>query len=75
MHSLLACRWAGFMVPTPVSPASSGPAPRWGASRTDRSGSGDRFAAERHWRSLPPSRAYTKEVYIPSQAREGDYNL
>ena len=25
-----------------VSPAGSGPAPQWGASRTDRSGSGDR---------------------------------
>ena len=29
----------------PVSAPASGPAPRWGASRTDRSGSGDRFAA------------------------------
>ena len=28
-----------------VSAAASGPAPRWGASRTDRSGNGDRFAA------------------------------
>ena len=39
-----------------VSPAGSGPAPRWGASRTDRSGNGDRFAPERHRRSLPPPR-------------------
>ena len=39
-----------------ISPAGSGPAPRWGASRTDRSGNGDRFAAERHWRSLTPLR-------------------
>ena len=48
------------MESTPVSPAGSGPAPRWGASRTDRSGSGDRFAAERHWRSLTPSRKDSK---------------
>ena len=43
-----------FSFPTPVSPAGSGPAPRWGASRTDRSGNGDRFAPERHWRSRSP---------------------
>ncbi len=41
-------------VPSPVSPTGSGPAPRWGASRTDGRGNGDRFAAERHWRSLTP---------------------
>ena len=43
-----------------VSPAGSGPAPRWGASRTDRSGNVDRFAAERHRRSLTPSRKPTE---------------
>ena len=41
-------------VPTPVSAAASGPAPQWGASRTDGRGNGDRFAAERHRRSLTP---------------------
>ena len=40
-----------------VSPAGSGAAPRWGASSTDRGGSRDRFAAERHWRSLTPRHA------------------
>ena len=34
-----------------------------------------RFAAERHWRSLTPSRAHTKEVFVPSQAREGDFHF
>ena len=58
-----------------VSAAASGPAPRWGASRTDGRGNVDRFAAERHWRSLTPSRAQTKEIYVPSQAREGEYTL
>ena len=42
------------MIPTPVSPAGSGPGAQWAPSRTDRSGNGDRFAAERHWRSLTP---------------------
>ena len=45
-----------LLFPSPVSPAGSGPAPRWGASRTDRGGSRDRFAAERHRRSLTPLR-------------------
>ena len=40
-----------------VSPAASGAAPRWGAPSTDRGGSRDRFAAERHWRSLTPRHA------------------
>ena len=40
-----------------VSPAGSGAAPRWGAPSTDRGGSRDRFAAERHWRSLTPRHA------------------
>ena len=47
-----------------VSPAGSGPAPRWGASTTDRSGNVDRFAAERHWRSLTPSHALTVQKRI-----------
>ena len=34
-----------------------------------------RFAAERHRRSLTPSRAHTKEICVPSQAREGDFNF
>ena len=74
MTALSPCRWGSYMLPTPlVSPAGSGPAPRWGASRTDRSGSGDRFAAERHRRSLtPPSRAQTTVKAVPSLAREGD---
>ena len=42
--------------PGPVSAPASGPAPRWGASRTDGRGNVDRFAAERHRRSLTPSR-------------------
>ena len=58
-----------------VSPAGSGPAPQWGASRTDRSGNVDRFAAERHRRSLTPSRAQTMEVFFTSLAREGDFNF
>ena len=32
-----------------------------------------RFAAERHRRSLTPSRAHTMEVYVTSLAREGDF--
>ena len=40
-----------------VSPAGSGAAPWWGAPSTDRGGSRDRFAAERHWRSLTPRHA------------------
>ena len=46
-------KWRGEL----VSPAGSGAAPRWGASSTDRGGSRDRFAAERHWRSLTPRHA------------------
>ena len=63
-------------VPTPVSPAGSGPAPQWGASRTDRSGNGDRFAAERHRRSLTPlpRLCFLKEE--AALAREGgDYSI
>ena len=59
-------------LPTPVSPAGSGPAPRWGASRTDRSGNGDRFAAERHRRSLTPSRAHTFVKERAALGREGE---
>ena len=62
--------------PSPVSPAGSGPAPRWGASRTDRSGNGDRFAAERHWRSLTPlPRPYFCERKGCAGAGGGDYSI
>ncbi len=54
-----------------VSPAGSGPAPRWGASRTDGRGNGDRFAAERHWRSLTPSHARTKRRTIAPRHGRG----
>ena len=60
-------------VPTPVSPAGSGPAPQWGASRTDGRGNGDRFAAERHRRSLTPlpHLCFLKEG--AALAREGEF--
>ena len=64
------------MRPTPlVSAAASGAGRQWRPFSADRSGNVDRFAAERHWRSLTPSRAQTKEIYVPSQAREGEYTL
>ena len=46
--------FAGFVAEAEglVLPAGSGAAPRWGAPSTDQGGSRDRFAAERHWRSL-----------------------
>ena len=37
-----------------VSAAASGPAPRWGASRTDRSGQRRPAMGGRHWRPSPP---------------------
>ena len=58
-----------------VSPAGSGPAPRWGASRTDRSGSGDqgvgRLAPQAN--KIPPLRGAPGRVpalgnKIPPQA-------
>ena len=51
--------FAGFVAGAEglVSPAGSGAAPWWGAPSTDRGGSRDRFAAERHWRSLTPRHA------------------
>ena len=72
----LSCHPAGgkFSAPHPlVSPAGSGPAPRWGASRTDRSGNVDRFAAERHRRSLTPSRTVKVRTisYLPYGRGQG----
>ena len=51
-------------VQRPVSPPASGPAPRWGAFRTDGRGNVGRFAAERHRRSLTPSHAPTVKKRI-----------
>ena len=56
-----------------VSPAGSGAGRRWRPFSADRSGNVDRFAAERHRRSLTPSRAQGMVESVPSLAREGDF--
>ena len=54
-----------------VSPAGSGAAPRWGAPSTDRGGSRDRFAAERHWRSLTPRHAVLEWMWENTPGSRG----
>ena len=65
---ILPVGWGSKAKPTPVSPADglalSCPPP----GLRCRVG---RFAAERHRRSLTPSRVQTKKVYGTLQAREG----
>ena len=66
-----ACLW--FCAPHPlVSAAASGAGRQWRPFSADGRGNVDRFAAERHWRSLTPSRAHTWEIFLTSQARKGE---
>ena len=55
-----------------VSPAGSGAVSRWGAPSTDRGGSRDRFAAERHWRSLTPRHAVLEWMWESTPGSAGE---
>ena len=64
--------WSIRAAENPGAPLSGGILLACGANRPTRLACRlGRFAAERHWRSLTPSRAHTIKVYIPSLAREG----
>ena len=68
---------AGFLAGAEglVSPAGSGAAPWWGAPSTDRGGSRDRFAAERHWRSLTPRHAVLEWMWEFGSESRGEPGL
>ena len=75
---LISFKYKVFQRGGAVSAAASGPAPRWGASRTDRSGNGDRrwtVATGDHRPPLyPPARGRSHlpvRVLRPSGARPG----
>ena len=58
-----------------VSAAASGAGRQWRPFSADGRGNVDRFAAERHWRSLTPSHAQTMVESVPSLAWEGEIDI